>query len=199
MPFAALEVSTVAFSACAFIIYIAEWPKPQDVGVPFYLDTDTIPSTLQFSLIAKAAPTVFLQGRCYQIPSGAVHKVIEGNFKAKHVDWMMILASIVSIALFRGIHLIAWNLDFPTDIERLLWRALALTVGIALALSAILVLLGSVISRRTDWISKWSVVILAPAYLSARLYIMVESFRSLYFLPPSAFISTWATNVPHIG
>ncbi|KAL4769177.1 hypothetical protein BDW60DRAFT_225197 [Aspergillus nidulans var. acristatus] len=45
--------------------------------------------------------------------------------------------------------------------------------------------------------SKWSVTVLGPLYLSARIFIMVESYRSLYYLPAEAFISTWAANVPH--
>ena len=199
VPFTALEISTVAFAACAFIIYLAEWPKPKDVGVPIYLDTHTIVSPSDFLLIAQAAPTVFLQARHYYTPSSAIHRVVEGKFQQKHVEWMIVFTTILSIALFGGIHLFAWNLDFPTNIEQLLWRAAALTVAIAPTVSALLVLLESVVRNRTDQISKWSVIFLAPAYLSARLYIIVESFRSLYFLPPGAFISTWAANAPHVG
>ena len=35
-------------------------------------------------------------------------------------------------------------------------------------------------------------------YLISRLYITVEVFRALCFLPPRAFVATWASNVPHI-
>ena len=198
IPFAALEISTVAFSSCAFIIYMTEWSKPKDVGVPFYLDTDAVVSPAVFSLIAKAAPTIFLQARHYYIAQSGVHQVVEGQFHKKDVDRLMILTSILSIALFGGIHLFAWDLEFPTHIEKLLWRSAALTVAVAPTISALLVLLESIISHRTDKISKWSVMVLGPAYLAARLFIIVESFRSLYFLPPKAFISTWAANAPYI-
>ena len=197
IPFAALEISTLAFSSCAIIIYIMEWRKPKDVGVPIYLSTDTIVSPHVFSLIARAAPVTFIQTRRYYIPQSSTHQLIEGRFERKHLDRLMILTSILSIALFGGIHLFAWNLDFPTSIERILWRVSALTVAIAPSISALLVLFESVVRHRTDQLSKWSVMFLAPFYLAARSFIIVESIRSLYFLPPAAFISTWVTNAPH--
>jgi hypothetical protein len=199
IPFTTLEISTLAFSSCAFIIYMTEWPKPKDVEVPIYLDTVAVVSPATFSLIAEAAPISFIQTRHYYTPMSVVHQVIEDRFQKKHVDRLMILTSILSITLFGGIHVFAWNLAFPTHVEQLLWRIAALTVAIAPTISALLVLLESVASQHTDKMSKWSVALLAPVYLASRAFIIVESIRSLYFLPPEAFIATWATNAPHIG
>jgi hypothetical protein len=36
-------------------------------------------------------------------------------------------------------------------------------------------------------------------YILARLFLMVEIFRSLFFLPPDAFIDTWSGSFPHWG
>ncbi|KAM0434014.1 hypothetical protein ACHAPT_003958 [Fusarium lateritium] len=199
VTFSALEVSTLAFSACAFIIYLSEWSKPKDVGVPFYIDTKAEVSLETFALIAEAAPISFLQARHYYIPQSVVHQVLEGRYTKKHIDRIMILASILSIMLFGGLHLLAWNLDFPTPIEGLLWRSSALTIAIAPIISSLLVLLESVLFHRTDRYAKWAVTILGPLYLFARLFLLVESYRSLYFLPPGALISTWASEAPHIG
>ena len=41
-------------------------------------------------------------------------------------------------------------------------------------------------------------VFLGP-YVLARLFLMVEIFRSLLFLPPEAFIDTWSGSFPHWG
>ncbi|KAL4811862.1 hypothetical protein BDW67DRAFT_189233 [Aspergillus spinulosporus] len=199
IPFAALEVSTLAFSSCAIIIYLAEWTKPQDAGVPFYIDTDAVVTPDAFALIAEAAPISFLQTRHYYIPQSVIHQVFEDRYQKKHVDRMMILMSILSILLFGGLHLIAWNLHFPSAVERSLWRGSALTVAIAPTVSALLVLLESILASRTDRWSKWSVTVLGPLYLSARIFIMVESYRSLYYLPAEAFVATWAANVPHVS
>lgn len=198
-PSSALEISTLAFSSCAFIIYMIEWPKPKDVGVPIYLDTDAVVTPAAFSAIAEAAPITFLQTRRYYIPQSCVHQVMEGRFERKHVDRLMIVMSILSITLFGGIHVFAWNLNYPTPVERLLWRISALSVAIAPTISALLVLLESVTLGSTDTFSKWSVTVLAPLYLSSRMYLLAESFRSLYFLPRNGFVATWETNSLHIG
>ncbi|KAJ6020877.1 hypothetical protein N7540_006381 [Penicillium herquei] len=39
-------------------------------------------------------------------------------------------------------------------------------------------------------------ILLAIAYIVARLYIFVEMFRTLCFLPPDAYVGTWAANLP---
>jgi hypothetical protein len=36
-------------------------------------------------------------------------------------------------------------------------------------------------------------------YILARLFLIVELFRCLFFLPPSAFVSTWVSSVPHVS
>jgi hypothetical protein len=36
-------------------------------------------------------------------------------------------------------------------------------------------------------------------YVLARLFLIVEMFRILCFLPPDAYLSTWATNIPHLA
>lgn len=199
LPSSALEISTVAFAACALIIYVTEWPKPKDIGVPFYVETDATVSPSTFTKIAEAAPITFLQTRRYYIAQSSVHQPIEGRIKKEHVDRLIVLTSILSISLYGGIHLFAWNLEFPTQVEQLLWRISALTVGIAPTISALLVLMEDLVFGTTDRLSKWSVTVLAPAYVAARLYIIVESFRSLYYMPVKAFVATRTVNIPHIG
>jgi hypothetical protein len=42
-------------------------------------------------------------------------------------------------------------------------------------------------------------ILICFGYVLARLFMIVETFRALFFLPPSAYIATWASNVPHIA
>ena len=37
------------------------------------------------------------------------------------------------------------------------------------------------------------------AYVVARLFLMFEVFRTLFFLPPGAFVATWSSSIPHVG
>ena len=103
--------------------------------------------------------------------------MIEGRSQIEHIDWMMIYVSIFSNAVSRSIHLFPYNLQCSTNVEQLLRKAAALIVAIAPSLSALSILLGSVVKHLEDTISKGSVIV----YLSARLYIILESFRSLFF------------------
>ena len=43
------------------------------------------------------------------------------------------------------------------------------------------------------------VTVLMTLYILARLFLMVEIFRTLCFLPPEAYVATWASNIPHIA
>lgn len=44
-----------------------------------------------------------------------------------------------------------------------------------------------------------SVFVSSGIYVVARLFILVELFRTLCFLPADAYVSTWTTNIPHVG
>jgi hypothetical protein len=44
----------------------------------------------------------------------------------------------------------------------------------------------------------WNLVV-GVFYVAARLFMLVEIFRTLLYLPPDAYISTWASNVPHVA
>lgn len=199
LPSSALEFSTLAFSSCAIIIYMIEWNKSKDVAVPIYLDTDAVISSAAFNAIAEAAPTIFLRSRHYYMPQSCVHQVIEGRFESKHIDRLIVLISILSTTLFGGIHLFAWNIEFPTAAEQVLWRTAAILVAVIPSVCALLVLLESLVLGTTDKLSRLSTYIFAPFYLSARVFLIMESFRSLYFLPHDALISTWVAYVPHIS
>lgn len=158
VKFSRIQSDSVGFNRIQF--YVIEWPKPKDIGVPFHIDTNEIVSAETFGKIAEAAPVTFLQARRYYIAQSSVHHVNEGRFQKNHVDRLVVLTSILSISLYGGIHLFAWNLEFPTKAEQLLWRISALKVGIALTISALLVLMEDLTSHRTDRWSKWSVTIL---------------------------------------
>ena len=40
--------------------------------------------------------------------------------------------------------------------------------------------------------------LIPPTYIVCRLFLVVQVFRCLCFLPLSVYIATWATNVPHV-
>lgn len=199
VPPAQLEISTLAFSACAFVLYLVEWSKPKDVGVPFYIDTDACVTAEAFQAIAEAAPDVFLQTRYYYMPISSGHQVAGGRYNARHRNIMTVLTIILTTLLFGGIHLLAWDLDFPTQVESLLWKIAALSATLAPTLCGLLALGESIFqgTMGTRTLPLSGMALLWPVFLVARLYLVVESVRSMFFLPPGVFVATWASNIPH--
>ena len=102
----------------------------------------------------------------------------------------------------------AWNFNFPTPVERLLWR---ISCGILVGLPALMVGIYSGYmhytkrhqgKKRED--SKVNTVLLrcgeglVPIYLLARLYLLVETLRSLAYAKPDAFQAVdWPSAIPH--
>jgi hypothetical protein len=98
-------------------------------------------------------------------------------------------------------HLLAWNYEFPTPVERRLWQASAI---VTLATLPLFVLVGFVFAHRmfvsfSGYLVGLVSLILAVVFIAARLSILVEVVRSLAFQPPETFRTTWAANVPHVG
>ena len=100
--------------------------------------------------------------------------------------------------LFGGIHIGAWNFEFPSRIELILWRCASVTSAAFGPIFFILVI------PLMDFLEEAGLKggILSPIctflYVIARLFLLVETFRTLCFLHPDAYISTWTTNIPHV-
>lgn len=122
----------------------------------------------------------------------------------RKADIYSLLIGFFSATSFGGVHLFAWNNQFPTEIEQLLWRISAL-MTIALPYIYIcthLPFIGKPVKKiRTDTRRGMRIGLfcIAVCYVPCRLFLLAESFRSLYYLPPEAFKSTWAGNFPHLG
>jgi hypothetical protein len=106
--------------------------------------------------------------------------------------------SSASAALFGGIHVIAWNFAFTSTTELVLWRCASLYTAASPPCFVLSMFFVGMLSKLQ--ILKDLLISIPPIlYAVARLYIIVEMFRTLCFLPPSSYISTWTSNVPHLS
>ncbi|KAE8442737.1 hypothetical protein EG329_002877 [Mollisiaceae sp. DMI_Dod_QoI] len=127
--------------------------------------------------------------------------------------------------LFGSVHILAWNFSFPSEIERNIWRATSVyscATPLLLYLFSLMDVfynvylneesqnthfslrfrrqLGNLITPEwVEFILVGLLKVLLLLYLLARLYILVEIFRTLCFLPIDAYTSTWASNIPHVA
>ncbi|THV71660.1 hypothetical protein D6D29_09577 [Aureobasidium pullulans] len=125
--------------------------------------------------------------------------------------------SIVAL-VYGGLHLLAWNAPFNTTVEAILWKISGISVASIGPASAIFVGCVSVIDhppasspsiRGALWlilgIILWTIGFLFIGgyillYLFARVYLVVECFIEVAYLPDSAFTTPVFTRyIPHFG
>ncbi|MCJ1466637.1 hypothetical protein MMC07_005257 [Pseudocyphellaria aurata] len=118
----------------------------------------------------------------------------------------LVLGLIISGTLFGGIHCVAWNFHFPTSAEALLWKICSILTTILPILTIPFTYFWphpdrEIITGLTRDVLLDFVFYLGFAipYVLARLFIMIEIFRSLAFLPPDAFVDTWSGSLPRWG
>jgi hypothetical protein len=232
LPSSQLEVAVIAFSATASVTYFLFFFKPQDVGVPRYIDAARYPSPEDMRLIALAAPVRFSVGgggkRLFiEVRNMALHNcgssvALDDSGQTLSLKIFFIGAALGG-SLFAAIHCVAWNFSFPTPVELLLWRTTCLAT-IVLPIIAPLQTLGvefvKICMRRyfprkdmqdTGWrfqgfigdhefIAQVLLQALGVVYVLSRMYLIVEVFRALFFLPPETFVPTsWPIEFPHFG
>lgn len=207
LPSSQLEVVTVAYAACSAVTYFILLSKPQSVGVPFVVYASRYPTSQEIVGIAAEGPFSWnwIRGGCW-LPNHAFHY---SGPKWRYF-WAQLLGTGIGGALFGIVHLLAWNFSFPTPVERLLWRVSAIlttTVPIVAELSFADLSKGKlelwldihIYDGCLSWLWWKFLQVLALIYVLARLFVLIEAFRTLYFLPPKTFLTTWAANMPSLS
>lgn len=125
-------------------------------------------------------------------------------------------ALIALSSAYGGIHMVAWNFDFPTSNEHLLWKFTCIELaGYLFAAAFVWMLLvevfsfteiashGQIIVRSTlsilPLLLALALVLNFPLYVVSRVYIVVESFISLRHVPIGVYAAVpWSNYIPHI-
>ncbi|KIK64239.1 hypothetical protein GYMLUDRAFT_436794 [Collybiopsis luxurians FD-317 M1] len=107
----------------------------------------------------------------------------------------MILEMLIG-TLFGSIHCAAWAFEFPSKLERNLWRTMSLCITIAPM--AIIVVASMAWTSHFVHLAKVNRLVL-PVYILARLTLLVMAFVLLRDLPEGAFEEVqWTTFIPHV-
>jgi len=200
-----IEITALAFAVCALITYLLLIHRPKDVSVPVVISAYRDVTFEEFTEVIALTQPVYLAGKSfYSIPTSTTP--CTGTDSGRYSD-LQTLGILGGLSVFGAVHLIAWNFQYPNEIERLIWRISALMV----TLLPIIAVLATDLVIPPDWqdesgikgfVYKASTVILVSVmvlFFVPRLYLLVEAFRSTYFLPPTTYVTTWASNIPHIG
>jgi hypothetical protein len=219
-----LEIGTAAFTSCAVTIYALNWHKPKGVGVPWTICSypGTIPiefSTLlnfesvynEWSVLDILKPRdKMLQLRGSSIPN---HHRCGGDSRTDDTFDHELDGFFLSSTAFGAIHFAAVKSAFPSHTEWVLWyMASGICTGVSLLLLSALVVsvlyarlrvcLSPTGNAEEHAVHAFRLAVtccIVPLYIIARLFLIVELFRCLFFLPPSAFVATWVSSIPHVS
>ncbi|KAH8670174.1 hypothetical protein BGZ60DRAFT_450079 [Tricladium varicosporioides] len=118
-----------------------------------------------------------------------------------------------------GIHLIGWNFDFPTRIEKLLWRISSIVLVVIMLVGGAVPVISTrpwfdfsfnllwiwvIDARKSTWIRRnifnFLVNLAYLIYIIARVLIFVEMFVSFRSLPENAYADVnWSAFLPHLS
>lgn len=197
-----LEIMSLSFAACAFVTYILQLNHPQDVTTSIYIDASRLSTVDDMRNIAYLGPTYywFIRNRLPSLPNNTIHRGKSG--------FLFHIGLGAGAAVFGGAHLVAWNFTFPTALERTFWRTSSLITMLSPLVVLVVTWQGNILTNllrgrgasvgRDRWVQAF-VGLNMLVLMLARLFIIVEAFRSLYYLPQDAYLATWAANAPYIA
>ncbi|KAE8442967.1 hypothetical protein EG329_002505 [Mollisiaceae sp. DMI_Dod_QoI] len=220
LPSTQLEIAALAFSVSSIITYILYWHRLQGV------DSVHVMKAKQ-PLDGNSADMIAIYGPVYLwthprtrtrlnkkldlalLPNDGVNftpllytRQIS-QFVGYNADLLpLIFGAIVGGTLFGGLHCLAWDFQFPSSAEKLAWRicsVLTASLPILMTVPLSFRLFRDELAFIYRRIHSLIVISLLVTYILARLFLMVEIFRSLFFLPPEAFIDTWSGSFPHFS
>ncbi|GJJ06799.1 hypothetical protein Clacol_000995 [Clathrus columnatus] len=213
LPLTQIELMACAYAALNAAIYFFWWHKPFRVDCPIMLRSEIPPAvqevyTFTTDFTNKLGQLLGLdvyngsnfRGRL-QMPtfdSGCLLRTeISQNIRN-------VVAEVLIAAVFGGIHLFAWNYQFPTGVELWLWRVSALMiVGIPPFFWISLAILNRLECENAlsipDLIVDIYLLTVPLSYIISRLFILILSLISLRKLPVGTLSNVdWLTFIPHI-
>lgn len=200
-----LELAVLAFAACAVVIYTVYWPKPKDVSATTTIleFEGSIPNSVLNSFRKRNAYVGRLiteKRRTSLRPGDPIdNDTLDDAPDNKGVNAFLLAVMLGTIG-FGCIHIGAWNFEFPTKIEVVIWQCASLYTALCSVLMFLLILLFTTLNIADTFLAQvLSFRVPFFFYIIARLALLVEIFRTLFFLPPDAYVSTWTQFIPHFG
>ena len=138
------------------------------------------------------------------------HSLVPGTFKNKqsYGERSVLMTSAISPIVYGLVHFLAWNDHFPTPLESLLWRVSSFVVtfsglvGVSVLIFFWVLHQMNIISWHTyDFLWPFMSFIVIPiVHVLASGFLIVESFRQLFFLDPAAYqLPSWSQYWPRLS
>lgn len=130
LAFSQLEALTLAFAICGVLTYICSWYKPQNVKRPIQVHLRNLERGLPPKIQRRNFDGLWqvLTNSKMESDNKPIDRIPNDNIPKAGLHgthYGLYLLTILT-AGFGSIHAIAWNFEFPTLAEQILWRAATL-------------------------------------------------------------------------
>ncbi|KLO15467.1 hypothetical protein SCHPADRAFT_824642, partial [Schizopora paradoxa] len=192
LPLSLLEVSTLAHGLCTLASCAVWWRKPLNIASPTWIQFDTERSLTALEYMRAHSLLTF--------NSSPTFGDLFMAFSIEKLDGFIFVSAFTPI-VYGSLHFLGWHAQFPTKVERILWRiatVASMSPGAAAAVSFVKTRAhGQNLVSRSD---KFMSSLLIPSiYALGSMYLLFESVRQLWYLSPNAYIiATWSYYVPHL-
>ncbi|KAK3986966.1 hypothetical protein QBC44DRAFT_383592 [Cladorrhinum sp. PSN332] len=206
LPVSPLEITTLSFTLICLVTYAFWWEKPCDVE--YWVTLNVTENRDQWwGLMTKELDID--KNRDEELTrhwSGAGDLHLHAQTKL-HACLTFTLG-----AIFGALHFLAWNIEFPTEVESTLWRVSSVVttvwpVYMLLTIEPVLKRLGAIHRRflslkhtNLSWAPiRYAQYFFVLAMVLGRLYLIVEGFASLRSLQKGCYDTPqWQNFLPHI-
>ncbi|KAK0207570.1 hypothetical protein IW262DRAFT_1498575 [Armillaria fumosa] len=213
LPILPIEMSALAFSILSIVLYMIWWYKPFDVQVHIVLPLDAKLDFASHDDRQHVGLLHYINGWYYNVLVAVygcadddtiptIETGVSEIYVADYIDNPSIPSTPAILrwfaawavgALFGSIYLVDWSYEFASNVERILWRASAITITS--------IPLWFLVQGYSFFFcpSHLSMVFAATCYIAARMCIIVLALMSLRCLRPAALVEvSWTTYIPHV-
>jgi hypothetical protein len=195
LPTSPFEITTVAYVVCTFFSWLLWFEKPQDVGFSTEIRDGDVWAVKQLTQQrcrkSRSHDSHSLRGWKSQLPNLKSRK-----YRVRDKVYLGITWSVTAV-IFGGLHLLAWNYEFPTVEETMMWRYSCVAIMALPPLFYVWVLVRHVEFGGSNSIDVIGIFI-TFLYLAARIYNILEVFFSLRATPPALYQTVqWPNWLPH--
>lgn len=201
------------FSICAILTYSLLLEKPKDIKEPAkvflarQLDDDD-----KDQLLWLNATGFFGDALCQKKTLSPKQTIANDMYNAEArlallklgVPWHITSEDIgygLGTVISGTVYCLAWNFALPTSAEQVVWRSASVYTAVIFPVYYFVMLFHSWLSQDSRL---WYVVrrvianVIYSLYAIRRLFMIVDCFRSLAYLPPDAFLTTWSDLITYI-
>ena len=194
LPVTQLEIATVAFSLMAVATYAVNWWKPKDIVTPttlriptYFCEMDNTRRNFQGFVEHLLAPSEANENISYMGRKRIKNDIVWMQGKTPLIWGLMAISSLI----FGGLHCLAWNFDFPTEAELVLWRVASLATStlpsFALGVSILLIFLSTTFTNNMYYSSLVSSLAPLEKFPPAWWDLLMEDADFLRWPPESWF------------